>query len=80
MLAGLVVVGVGINQFVLAWRRTLDRQLQTRDMDLRLREIVSVAARLGNTARGIAFGVIGAFLVVAGIPPGSGAWPGRSSE
>jgi uncharacterized protein DUF1206 len=67
VLAGLVVVGVGINQFVLAWRGTLDRQLQTGGMDSRLREVVSLAARLGNTARGIAFGVIGAFLVLAGV-------------
>jgi Domain of Unknown Function (DUF1206) len=67
VLAGLVVVGVGINQFVLAWRGTLDRQLQTGDIDPRLREIVSVAARLGNTARGIAFSLIGAFLVLAGV-------------
>ena len=65
--AGLVVVGVGISQFALAWRGTLDSQLQARDMDPRLREIVSVAARLGNTARGIAFGLIGAFLVMAGV-------------
>ena len=67
VLAGLAFIGVGLNQFVLAWRGTLDRQLQTRDMDVRLREIVSVAARLGNTARGIAFGLIGAFLVLAGV-------------
>jgi hypothetical protein len=67
VLAGMVVVGVGLNQFVLAWRGALDRELQTGDMDPRLRELVSVAARLGNTARGIAFGLIGAFLVLAGV-------------
>jgi uncharacterized protein DUF1206 len=67
VLVGLAVVGVAINQFVLAWRGTLDRQLQTRDIEPRLREVVSVAARLGNTARGIAFGLIGTFLVLAGV-------------
>jgi uncharacterized protein DUF1206 len=67
VLAGLVVVGVGINQFVLAWRGTLDRQLRTHEIDARLRDMVVVAARLGNTARGIAFSVIGAFLVLAGV-------------
>jgi hypothetical protein len=67
VLVGLVVVGVGLNQFVLAWRGTLDRELQTQHIDPQLRQVVSVAARLGNTARGIAFGLIGAFLVVAGV-------------
>ncbi len=67
VLAGIVVVGVGLNQFVLAWRGSLDRQLQAHDIEPRLREPVSVAARLGNTARGIAFSVIGAFLILAGV-------------
>lgn len=67
VLVGIVVVGVGFNQFVLAWRGSLDRQMQTHDMHPRIRELVSVAARLGNTARGIAFGLIGAFLIVAGV-------------
>src|SRR5205823_6477904 len=67
VLGGLVVIGVAINQFALAWRGTLDRQLQSRDIDSRLRDIVSVAARLGNTARGIAFALIGGFFVVAGL-------------
>lgn len=67
VLAGLVMVGVGLNQLVLAWRGTLDRELQTHDINPRLREVVSVAARMGNMARGIAFGVIGAFLVLAGV-------------
>ena len=67
VLVGIVIVGVGLNQFILAWRGTLDRELQTHELDPRLRSVVSVAARLGNTARGIAFGLIGAFLVLAGI-------------
>lgn len=67
VLAGLVVVGVALNQFVLAWRGTLDRALQTRDLDPQLRQVVSAAARLGNTARGVAFGLIGAFLILAGV-------------
>jgi uncharacterized protein DUF1206 len=67
VLVGIGVVGVGLNQFVLAWRGTLDRELRTTDLDPQLRQVVRVAARLGNTARGIAFGLIGAFLVLAGV-------------
>jgi len=53
--------------FVLAWRGRLDRELQTRDLDPTVRKLVRVAARLGNTARGVAFGLIGAFLILAGV-------------
>jgi Domain of Unknown Function (DUF1206) len=67
VLAGLVFVGVAINQFVLAWRGKLDRQLQPHALDPRMGQVVRVAARLGNTARGIAFGLIGVFLVLAGV-------------
>lgn len=65
ILAGLVVIGVGLSQFVLAWRGTATRELES--VHSRERELANVASRLGYTARGVAFGLIGVFLVLAGV-------------
>jgi hypothetical protein len=64
VVAGLIVVGVGVGQFVLAWRGTATRELV--DMDSHQRELANLASRLGYIARGVAFGLIGAFLIFAG--------------
>jgi hypothetical protein len=64
--AGLIVVGVGLAQFVRAYRASFADKLQRDEMSSSTRRVLQVAGRLGFSARGIAFVLIGAFLVVAG--------------
>ncbi|MBV9173925.1 MAG: DUF1206 domain-containing protein [Chloroflexi bacterium] len=63
--AGAIVVGVGVAQFVIAYRASFaDKLVAVRETQQRL---VGVSGRIGYTARGFVFLVIGLFLVLAGI-------------
>jgi Domain of Unknown Function (DUF1206) len=64
--AGCIVIGVAIAQFVSAYRASFERALQDESLNSEARRLVRVAGRLGYLARGIAFGLIGTFLLVAG--------------
>ena len=64
--AGLIVVGVGLAQFIRAYRASFANKIQRERMSSGMREALQFAGRLGFTARGVAFVLIGAFLVVAG--------------
>jgi Domain of Unknown Function (DUF1206) len=63
---GFIVLAVAIGQFVSAYRASFQRALQDQTLSPEARRLVRVAGRLGYLARGIAFGLIGTFLVVAG--------------
>lgn len=65
--AGLVVMGVGLAQFVRAFNGSFQKRLRTDRMGSAERVWVERVARGGLTARGVVFGIIGVFLVTAGL-------------
>jgi fumarate reductase subunit D len=67
ILIGLVAVGIGIGQFVEAYRGTFARDLKGSEMTASERSIAVKLGRFGMFARGVTFLVIGWFLVQAGI-------------
>jgi uncharacterized membrane protein YidH (DUF202 family) len=66
-LVGLIVIGVGVAQFVVAYRASFAHKLREDTMGHEQQQLVAVAGRLGYCARGVVFGLIGTFLVVAGV-------------
>jgi fumarate reductase subunit D len=67
ILIGLVAVGVGIGQFVEAYRATFARDLKGAEMTASERNLAVKLGRFGMFARGVTFLVIGWFLVQAGL-------------
>jgi hypothetical protein len=67
ILAGLVAVGIGIGQFVEAYRAVFQNDLKGAEMSPTVRSIVVWLGRYGMAARGVTFLVIGYFLIQAGI-------------
>lgn len=67
ILIGLVAVGVGIGQFVEAYRATFARDLKGAEMTASERNIAVKLGRFGMFARGVTFLVIGWFLIQAGL-------------
>lgn len=66
MLVGLIVVGVGLAQWVVAYRASFRDKLRDGELSAQTRRAVTVIGRCGYGARGVAFVLIGGFLVVAG--------------
>jgi uncharacterized membrane protein YesL len=67
ILIGLVVIGVGLGQFLEAYRATFARDLKGTEMSPRTRDVVVKLGRFGMFARGVIFLIIGWFVVQAGI-------------
>ncbi len=67
IILGLVSFGVGIGQFVEAYRATFAADLKSAEMTESQRKVVVGLGRFGMAARGVSFLVIGWFLVLAGI-------------
>jgi hypothetical protein len=67
ILVGLVALGVGIGQFVEAYRATFQNDLKGAEMSHTERSVVVGLGRYGMGARGVTFLVIGYFLIQAGI-------------
>jgi fumarate reductase subunit D len=67
ILIGLVAVGVGIGQFVEAYRATFAKDLKGAEMTASERNIAVKLGRFGMFARGVTFLVIGWFLIQAGL-------------
>jgi hypothetical protein len=67
IIVGLVSFGVGIGQFVEAYRATFAMDLKSAEMTESERKVAVGLGRFGMFARGITFLVIGWFLVLAGI-------------
>lgn len=67
ILIGLVVIGVGLGQFLESYRATFAKDLKSAEMSARTREIAVKLGRFGMFARGVIFLVIGWFVVQAGI-------------
>jgi hypothetical protein len=64
---GLVAIGVGIGQFVEAYRATFQRDLKGAEMTPSERKIALALGRFGMFARGVTFTIIGWFLLQAGM-------------
>jgi hypothetical protein len=67
ILIGVVALGIGIGQFVEAYRATFARDLKGTEMSASERNIAVKLGRFGMFARGVTFLVIGWFLIQAGI-------------
>ena len=67
ILIGIIAVGVGIGQFVEAYRATFQNDLKGAEMSHTERSVVVGVGRYGMAARGVTFLVIGYFLIQAGI-------------
>jgi len=64
---GIIAIGVGLGQFLEAYRATFKKDLKGAEMSERERTIVVRLGRFGMFARGVIFLVIGWFLVQAGL-------------
>ena len=64
---GLVAFGIGIGQFIEAYKATFAADLKAAEMKEQVRRVVIGLGRFGMAARGVSFLVIGWFLVLAGI-------------
>jgi uncharacterized protein DUF1206 len=64
---GIIALGIGIGQFVEAYRATFRKDLKAGEMSQSERQISIGLGRFGMAARGVTFLVIGFFLVQAGI-------------
>jgi len=67
VIVGLVAFGIGIGQFVEAYKATFAADLKSAEMAGSQRKIAVGLGRFGMAARGVTFLVIGWFLVQAGI-------------
>jgi len=63
---GLGIIGFGINHLVRAWKAKLDKKLVLDGMSGTTSTLFRRVSRFGIAARGVVFGVIGAFLLLAG--------------
>jgi hypothetical protein len=67
ILIGLIAIGIGLGQFLEAYRATFKEDLKGAEMSASERRIVVGLGRFGMFARGVVFVVIGWFVVQAGI-------------
>lgn len=67
VIAGLVVIGVGLFRIYKAWSGELKKQLVLDRYAARAREWITAMGRLGQGARGIVFVIMGSFMCFAGL-------------
>ncbi len=66
-LIGLVVIGLGIGQFVKGYKADLDKKLKLSEIPQTFRSWAIVSGRWGYMARGIVFTILGGFFVEAAV-------------
>ena len=66
-LLGIISIGIGIGQFIDAYRAPFKNDLKTGEMSRSERDLAIGLGRFGMAARGVTFLVIGWFLIQAGI-------------
>lgn len=64
-LAGVVIVVVGVCLMYRAYKRTFLKQLRMSSASARTRKIVTRLGQIGGIARGLVYGTIGVFLIIA---------------
>lgn len=67
ILLGIIAFGIGVGQFIEAYRATFKNDLKAGEMSQSERNLAIGLGRFGMAARGVTFLVIGFFLVQAGI-------------
>ncbi|MCW2939409.1 MAG: hypothetical protein JWN00_2394 [Actinomycetia bacterium] len=67
LLIGLVVTGAGVALVVGGVRKIFLKQLNLAGLNPRSRRIIETLGTVGTAARGIVFGAVGVFLVVAAV-------------
>ena len=63
---GLVALGMGIGQFVVAYKATFRRDLKREEMNRTEMKVVDDLGRIGMVARGVTFSLVGWFVIQAG--------------
>lgn len=64
-LIGLAVIGGGVNQIILGFNASFDRQFQTYAMNAQEVKIATQLGRFGTATRGLVFGIVGGLLCLA---------------
>lgn len=72
IIAGLVGLGVAGYQFYRAYSAKFKKHLELSQIDVRMRNWVIGLGRFGLAARGIVFGIIGIFLIIAALKQDAG--------
>jgi uncharacterized protein DUF1206 len=67
VIIGAVIVGAGLYQFYAAYKAKFREELELHEMSDREKTWATRSGRLGYTARGVVFGVIGVFLMQAAL-------------
>lgn len=67
VIAGVIIVGVGLYQFYKAYKASFRDELKLHEMSLREKIWATRSGRLGYAARGVVFGVIGVFIIQAAV-------------
>jgi uncharacterized protein DUF1206 len=67
VIIGLIAIGIGLGQFLEAYRATFKSDLKGAEMSQSERDFAILCGRFGMAARGVTFLVIGWFVVQAGI-------------
>lgn len=67
MAVGLVSIGVGLGQFLLAYKATFKKDLKRGEMTVAERKLVDGLGRFGFVARGIVFTLVGWFVFEGGL-------------
>ena len=67
VLIGIVAIGIGLGQWVEAYRAVFKRDLKGAEMSIAQRKVAVALGRFGMFARGVVFLIIGWFIVQAGL-------------
>jgi hypothetical protein len=67
IVAGLVVLGIAGYQFYRAYKAKFKKHLEMGEMDAQTKEWTIRFGRFGLAARGVVFGVMGLFLIIAAL-------------
>jgi hypothetical protein len=67
VLAGLVAIGIGVYQLYQAWSAGFAEHLRLGELGTDEQNLVTRLGRIGYTARGVVFGIIGLFLILAAV-------------
>jgi len=67
LLLGVISIGIGLGQFIEAYRATFKNDLKAAEMSQSERDLAIGLGRFGMAARGVTFLVVGWFLIQAGI-------------